>query len=78
MHVIALTNDELQTEMALLNIYRSQFPDANNLYFRLPKHVLRMVSRYECYYEVNGKSLAALIIPGLSHISGLGWNSSVT
>ena len=64
--IYRLSRKELSYKLKLLKIYNSQFPDEKKRYFKVKKPVLKMVSKYECYYS-NDKQ-------NNGFIGKIGWN----
>ena len=51
--IIELNEKELENKFKLLNIYKSQFPDDNGLYYKMPLKVLNTLTAYESFYMNN-------------------------
>lgn len=64
--VYKLNKEELSRKLSVLEVYRSQFPDEKNRYYKQPKFIIRIAAGYECYYDNDNKAVDIL--------RGLGWN----
>ncbi|MGV8984394.1 PIG-L family deacetylase [Clostridium sp.] len=64
--VYKLNKEELLKKLSILDVYRSQFPDEKNKYFKQHKFIVRIAARYESYYDNDSKSIDIL--------RSLGWN----
>ncbi|MDH8676910.1 hypothetical protein QE109_02060 [Fusibacter bizertensis] len=64
--VFKLNKEELLKKLSILEVYRSQFPDERNRYFKQHKVIIRIAARYESYYAKDSKSIEIL--------RRLGWN----
>lgn len=47
--VIKLTKTEAKKKFLALGKHKSQFPDENGKYYRMPKILFKVLSKYECY-----------------------------
>lgn len=47
--VIKLTKDEVKKKFLALEKHKSQFPDEKGRYYKMPKVIFKMLSKYECY-----------------------------
>lgn len=48
--IIKLNKSELNKKISLLDCHKSQFPDENGKYFKVPYRLYRRFAVYECYY----------------------------
>lgn len=53
--IIQLTDDEVATKKKIIENYRSQFPDENGLYYKMPYSILINLSQFETFEEFNKK-----------------------
>lgn len=64
--VFKLNKEELLKKLSILEVYRSQFPDERNRYFKQHKVIIRIAARYESYYANDNKPIEIL--------RRMGWN----
>lgn len=55
-YIIKLDSREINKKINLLECYKSQFPDEQGNYYKLPLNVFRQLATYECYYLENSTS----------------------
>jgi len=55
--IIHLTDDEISIKKEIAINYKSQFPDENGLFYKLPFPTLEKLSHVECYKEFNDNFL---------------------
>lgn len=54
-YIVKLSRREVKKKLRLLECYKSQFPDENGKYYKLPLSLFKYFSKYECYYFQNKK-----------------------
>jgi len=54
-HIVKLSRREMKKKLCLLECYKSQFPDKNGKYYKLPLSIFKYFAKYECYYLQNKK-----------------------
>lgn len=53
--IVKLTRAEKKRKLSAVSCHRSQFPDENGRYYKMPYWLFKKFSTYECYYLCDGE-----------------------